>query len=254
MFVDTHTHLYDEKLMADKDQIQRAVSAGVTKMYMPNCDSSTVDDMLQLANQWPANCLPMMGLHPTYVKENYKDELAAVKEWLEKRKFYAVGEIGIDYYWDLTYKQQQIEVFETQIDWALNYNLPIVIHSRESTRDCIEVVRRKQNGKLRGIFHCFSGTMQEAQEVTELGLFLGIGGVVTYPKGDLPQIVKEIALEHIVLETDAPYLAPVPHRGKRKNESSFIPVIAQKIAELKDCTIEEVAATTTANAACIFPA
>ncbi len=254
MFVDTHTHLYDEKLMADKDQVQRAIDAGVTKMYMPNCDSSTVDDMLQIADQWPVNCLPLIGLHPTYVKENYKDELAIVKHWLEKRKFYAVGEIGIDYYWDLTFKQQQIEAFETQIDWALNYDLPIVIHSRESTRDCIDVVRSKQNGKLRGIFHCFSGTLQEAQQIIDLGLYLGIGGVVTYPKGDLQTIVKEISLKHIVLETDAPYLAPAPHRGKRKNESSFIPIIAQKIAELKDCTINEVAVTTTANAAQIFPA
>lgn len=254
MFVDTHTHLYDEKLMADKDQVQRAIDAGVTKMYMPNCDSSTIHDMLQIADQWPVNCLPLIGLHPTYVKENYKDELTVVKDWLEKRKFYAVGEIGIDYYWDLTFKQQQIEAFETQIDWALNYDLPIVIHSRESTRDCIDVVRSKQNGNLRGIFHCFSGTLQEAQQIIDLGLYLGIGGVVTYSKGDLQTIVKEISLKHIVLETDAPYLAPVPHRGKRKNESSFIPIIAQKIAELKDCTINEVAVTTSANAAQIFPA
>lgn len=254
MLTDTHTHLYDERLMADEEQIPRAIAAGVTKMYMPNCDSGTISGMLQLADQWPANCLPMMGLHPTYVKENYKDELAIVKEWLEQRKFYAVGEIGLDYYWDMTFKQQQIEAFEQQIDWALQYNLPIVIHSRESTADCIEVVRRKQNGQLKGIFHCFSGTLDEAQKIVALGLHLGIGGVVTYPKGNLPDVVKEIPLEHIVLETDAPYLAPVPHRGKRKNESSFIPIIAQKVADIKGCTMEEVAKVTTANAARIFPA
>lgn len=254
MLTDTHTHLYDERLMADEEQIPRAIAAGVTKMYMPNCDSGTISGMLQLADQWPANCLPMMGLHPTYVKENYKDELAIVKEWLEKRKFYAVGEIGLDYYWDMTFKQQQIEAFEQQIDWALQYNLPIVIHSRESTPDCIDVVSRKQNGQLKGIFHCFSGTLDEAQKIVALGLHLGIGGVVTYPKGNLPDIVKEIPLEHIVLETDAPYLAPVPHRGKRKNESSFIPIIAQKVAEIKGCTTNEVAAVTSANAALIFPA
>jgi TatD DNase family protein len=254
MFTDTHTHLYDERLMADEEQIPRAIAAGVTKMYMPNCDSGTISGMLQLADRWPANCLPMMGLHPTYVKENYRDELAIVKDWLEKRKFYAVGEIGLDYYWDMTFKQQQIEAFEQQIDWALQYGLPIVIHSRESTSDCIEVVRRKQNGQLKGIFHCFSGTLEEAQKIVALGMHLGIGGVVTYPKGILPDIVKEIPLQHIVLETDAPYLAPVPHRGKRKNESSFIPIIAQKVADIKGCTINEVAALTSANAALIFPA
>ncbi len=252
MFADTHTHLYDERLMADEMQVPRAIEAGVTKMYMPNCDSGTIAGMLQLADQWPDNCLPMMGLHPTYVKEHYKLELAIVAEWLGKRKFYAVGEIGLDYYWDKTHIAEQKEAFETQIDWALQYDLPIVIHSRESTQDCIDIVRRKQNGKLKGIFHCFSGTMDEARSIVALGFYLGIGGVVTYPKGDLPAIVKEIPLEHIVLETDAPYLAPVPYRGKRKNESSFIPVIAQKVADIKECTPEHVAAVTTANAALIF--
>lgn len=254
IFTDTHTHLYDERLMADEGQIQHAIDAGVTKMYMPNCDNGTIAGMLQLADQWPTNCLPMMGLHPTYVKENYKDELAIVAEWLGKRKFYAVGEIGLDYYWDKTFIKEQKEAFETQIDWAMQYSLPIVIHSRESTQDCIDIVRKKQNGSLKGIFHCFSGTMTEAKTIIDLGLHLGIGGVVTYPKGDLPLIVKEIPLEHIVLETDAPYLAPVPHRGKRKNESSFIPIIAQKVADIKGCSIEEVAAITTANAASIIPA
>jgi TatD DNase family protein len=254
MFTDTHTHLYDVRLMADDSQIQRAKDAGVTKMYMPNCDHSTIDGMLQLADKWPQNCMPMMGLHPCYVKENYKEELVTVSEWLAKRKFYAVGEIGLDYYWDTTFKKEQQEAFEMQIDLALRYDLPIVIHSRESTQDCIDTVRKKQNGNLKGIFHCFSGTLDEAKQITQLGLYLGIGGVVTYPKGDLPMIVTEIALEHIVLETDAPYLAPVPHRGKRKNESSFIPIIGQKVADLKNCTIDEVATITTANAARIFPA
>jgi len=252
-FVDSHTHLYDEKLIADEGGIQRAIDAGVTKMYMPNCDRGTIDGMLQLADKWPANCLPMMGLHPCYVKEDFKDELAVVAEWLGKRKFYAVGEIGLDYYWDLTYKQEQIEAFETQIDWALHYDLPIVMHSRESTADCIDVVRRKQNGQLKGIFHCFSGTMEEAKQAIGLGFYLGIGGVVTYPKGTLPEIVKEIPLSHIILETDAPYLAPVPYRGKRKNESSFIPIIAQKIAELKSVPVAEVARITTQNAEIVFP-
>ena len=252
MFTDTHTHLYDEQLTIDEAQIRRAIDAGITKMYMPNCDSTTIEGMLQIADNWKANCMPMMGLHPCYVKENYKGELALVAEWLGKRKFYAVGEIGLDYYWDMTYKAQQIEAFETQIDWALQYGLPIVIHSRESTADCIDIVRKKQNGKLKGIFHCFSGTLEEAKQIVSLGLYLGIGGVVTYKKTNLPEIINEVGLTHIVLETDAPYLAPVPYRGKR-NESSYIPIIAQKIAEITSTPIAEVAAITTANAANVFP-
>jgi TatD DNase family protein len=252
MFTDTHTHLYDERLMADSSQIQRAIDAGVTTMYMPNCDRETIAGMLQLADAYPANCYPMMGLHPCYVKENYREELDLVTEWLDKRKFYAVGEIGLDYYWDMTYKAQQAEAFDYQMDLALKHGLPIVIHSRESTQDCIDIVRRKQNGQLKGIFHCFSGTMQEARQVVDLGLYLGIGGVVTYKKTDLPDIVKAVSMEHIVLETDAPYLAPVPHRGKR-NESAYIPVIAAKVAEVMGCSVAEVAAITTANAARIFP-
>ena len=252
MFTDTHTHLYDENLMADKDQVQRALDAGVTRMYMPNCDKGTITGMLELAERWPGNCLPMIGLHPCYVKEHYKAELALVAEWLAKRRFYAVGEIGLDYYWDLTYKEQQKEAFDNQIDMALQYRLPIVIHSRESTTDCIELVRSKQKGDLKGIFHCFSGTIEDARQIIDLGFYLGIGGVVTYKKSNLPEIIKEVSLAHIVLETDAPYLAPVPYRGKR-NESSYIPVIAGKVAEILDCPVELVAKITTANAEKVFP-
>ncbi|OJW83634.1 MAG: hydrolase TatD [Bacteroidetes bacterium 46-16] len=253
MYTDTHTHLYDERLLREEDaMIQRALDAGVTKMYMPNCDSSTINDMLHLAGKWPDNCYPMMGLHPTYVKENYQEELAIVEKWLAERKFYAVGEIGLDYYWDITFKAQQIAAFETQIDWALQYDLPIVIHSRESTQDCIDIVLAKQNGNLKGIFHCFSGSTDQARQVADLGLYLGIGGVVTYKTSNLPEIIKEVGLSHIVLETDAPYLAPVPHRGKR-NESSYIPVIAEKIGDLMGISAEEAGRITTANAGKIFP-
>ena len=250
-YTDSHTHIYDEKLTADVTGIQRAIDAGVTKMYMPNCDSGTVTPMLELADKWPVNCMPMMGLHPCYVKENYKDELTLVANWLQRRKFFAVGEIGLDYYWDMTFKAQQIAAFETQIDLALQHHLPIVIHSRESTPDCIDLVLKKQNGRLRGIFHCFSGTMEEAKQITGLGLYLGIGGVVTYKNSTLPDIIKEIPLQHLVLETDAPYLAPIPYRGKR-NESAYIPIIAQKIAEIKNITLQEVADVTTKNAENIF--
>ncbi|MBS1689478.1 MAG: TatD family hydrolase, partial [Bacteroidetes bacterium] len=198
-----------------------------------------------------ANCFAMMGLHPTCVKENYKEELNTVAEWLAKRKFYAVGEIGLDYYWDLTFKEQQIEAFDTQVSWALKYDLPIVIHSRESTQDCIDIVRKHQNGKLRGIFHCFNGTLEEAKQIVALGLHLGIGGSLTYKKSVLPEILKEIPLSHLVLETDAPYLAPVPYRGKR-NESSYIPVIAQQLADVKNISMAELAAITTQNAEKVF--
>lgn len=251
MYIDTHTHLYDERLLADEGQVQRAIDAGVTRMYMPNCDSHTITPMLGLADQWPIHCYPMMGLHPCYVKEHFKDELAIVSEWLKKRDFSAVGEIGLDYHWDLTFKKEQIEAFEIQIDLALQYALPIVIHSRQSTADCIDIVAKKQNGKLNGIFHCFGGSYEEAVKIVDLGFYLGIGGVVTYKNTNLPEILKDIQLSNIVLETDAPYLTPLPHRGKR-NQSSYIPLIAQKIAEIKNCALEEVAAITTENAERIF--
>jgi TatD DNase family protein len=252
MFVDTHTHLYDEQLATDREEmIQRAIDAGVTRMYMPNCDSTTIDGMIDIAAKWPKHCFPMMGLHPCYVKENYKEELAIVEAHLKKGGFSAVGEIGLDYYWDMTFQQQQIEAFEQQIDWALQYDLPIVIHSRESTQACIDIVAKKQNGQLRGIFHCFSGTREEAQQIIDLGLYLGIGGVVTFKKTPLAEIVQNLPLEHIVLETDAPYLAPVPYRGKR-NETAYIPLIATKIADLKEMPVEDVAKITTGNSQKIF--
>lgn len=252
MFIDTHTHLYEEQLSADEhDMIQRAIDAGVTRMFMPNCDSTTIDSMLRIAATWKDNCFPMMGLHPCYVKDNYLTELAIVKKHLQENKYYAVGEIGLDYYWDMTHAQQQVIAFEQQIDWALQYKLPIVIHSRESTRDCIDIVRKKQDGTLSGIFHCFSGTLEEAKQIIDLGLYLGIGGVVTYKKSSLPDIIKAIGLQNIVLETDAPYLAPAPYRGKR-NESSYIPHIAEKLAEVLATDIHTIASITTQNAEKIF--
>lgn len=251
-FTDTHTHLYDEQLSADEAaMIQRALDAGVTKMYMPNCDSSTIAGMMAIAAKYPLHCYPMMGLHPCYVKENYKEELAIVEQQLSANTFYAVGEIGLDYYWDLSFKAQQIEAFEQQISLALQYNLPVVIHSRESLQDCIDIVKRKQNGQLKGIFHCFSGTGKEAKEIVDMGLHLGIGGVITFKNSKLPEALKDISMEHIVLETDAPYLAPTPYRGKR-NESSYIPLIAEKLAEIMQMNPETIAEITTGNAAEIF--
>ncbi len=252
MFTDTHTHLYDQRFEQDRDEmIRKALNAGVQKMYIPNCDHSTIAPMLEIEGQWPENCFAMMGLHPCYVKDDYETELATVEKWLAQRSFAAVGEIGLDYYWDKAWVPQQKNAFERQTDLALQYDLPIVIHSRESTADCIEIVRQKQNGQLRGIFHCFSGSLAEAREIIDLGLYLGIGGVVTYKKSTLPEVIATLPLSAIVLETDAPYLSPAPHRGRR-NESSYIPFIADEIASIKQCDVEEVAAITTANAAKIF--
>jgi len=253
MYIDTHTHLYDEQLMVEEDaMIQRALDTGVTKMYMPNCDSSTISGMMHLADKFAGHCLPLMGLHPTYVKDNYKDELAIVEDWLKKQKFYAIGEIGLDKYWDLTHLPQQIEAFEYQVDLALQYDLPVVIHSREATQDCIDIVKKKQNGKLKGIFHCFGGSMQEARQIVALGMYMGIGGVATFKKSTLPDIIKELGLDNMVLETDAPYLAPVPYRGKR-NESSYIPIIAEKLGDILGMSKEDIGRITTENALKIFP-
>jgi TatD DNase family protein len=184
-------------------------------------------------------------------QRNYKLELEIAESWLQKEKFSAIGEIGLDYYWDTTFVSEQKEAFNLQMDWALSLQLPIIIHTRESIQDGIDMVRAKQNGNLQGIFHCFGGSAEEAKQIIDLGFYLGIGGVATFKKSSLPEILKDIPLEHIVLETDAPYLAPVPYRGKR-NESSYIPIIGTKIAEIKNCSVEEVAAITTQNAERIF--
>jgi TatD DNase family protein len=193
----------------------------------------------------------MMGLHPCYVKEHFEAELAIVAQHLAQGGFAAVGEIGLDYYWDRNYDDIQQTAFERQIDLALQYSLPVVIHSRESNRECIDTVKRKQDGRLKGIFHCFSGSLEQAQEIVSLGLYLGIGGVVTYKNSHLPEVLKAIGPGQIVLETDAPYLAPVPYRGKR-NESSYIPIIATRIADLLEIPVTELAAITTANTRKIF--
>ncbi len=251
-FIDTHTHLYDDQFAADREAIiQKSLDAGVSKMYLPNCDSSTIEPMMAMAEKWPEHCFPMMGVHPCYIKENYKEELKLAESWLSKASFSAIGEIGLDYYWDTTFVPQQKEAFNLQMDWALGLNLPIVIHTRESLQDGIDMVKAKQNGTLKGIFHCFGGTLEEAKQIIDLGFYLGIGGVATFKKSTLPDVLSQIPLEHLVIETDAPYLAPTPYRGKR-NESSYIPLIGAKIAEIKNCSIEEVAQITTKNAGFIF--
>ncbi|RQO29712.1 hydrolase TatD [Taibaiella sp. KBW10] len=250
--IDTHAHLYDEQFAEDIDTIiARSKAQGVTRVYLPNCDSTTIDGMMQLSQHHPDYCFPMMGIHPCYIKENYKDELAIVSQWLEKHRFAAIGEIGLDYYWDQTFIAEQKEAFRLQIDLALAQELPIVIHSRNATQDCIDIVREKQNGQLRGIFHCFGDDLAAAEQIIDLGFKLGIGGVVTFKNSSLPEVLQQVDLQHLVLETDAPYLAPVPYRGKR-NESSYIPLIAHKIAEIKGMEVEAVAQITTQNALQLF--
>jgi TatD DNase family protein len=207
--------------------------------------------MINLADKHPDICIPMMGLHPCYVNEQYESELGIVRSWLDKRPFAAIGEIGLDFYHSVEFKTQQERAFQIQIEWALEKELPIVIHSRSSMDECIKMVAQHGKGKARGIFHCFGGDERQAKKVIELGFYLGIGGVVTYKNAGLAKIVEETSLEHLVLETDAPYLSPVPFRGKR-NESSYVVHVAQKISELKKITIEEVDEITTANAKKIF--
>jgi TatD DNase family protein len=252
MFIDTHTHLYSDEFDADRyEKINEAISKSVNKFYMPNVDSSTIEGMLKLEVHFPGQCFPMMGLHPCSVKENYRDELAIVKQWLDLRRFAAIGEIGIDLYWDKTFAKEQMLAFREQIYWALEYNYTIVIHCRNAFDEIFSILRSYE--KLpKGIFHCFSGDFIQAEQILSLGNFkLGIGGVVTFKNSGLDKVVEQIPLHDLVLETDSPYLAPVPYRGKR-NESGYIPLIAQKIADIKNISVEEVAKVTSENALEIF--
>lgn len=250
--IDTHCHLY---VKAFKDDIaavlERAAAEGVEKFYLPAIDSEETDNMLTLEARFPDRCVAMMGLHPCSVKEDYEAELAHVEEWLAKRKFVAVGEIGLDFYWDKTFAEQQYVAFRQQIEWALQYDVPIVIHTRNAMQETINVVKEYKSRGLRGIFHCFSGSYESAVQIIDTGFYLGIGGVLTYKNAGLPEVLSKIGLEHMVLETDAPYLTPVPFRGKR-NESSYLKYVIEKLAETKGEPLDMVAAITTANAQKIF--
>lgn len=252
ILIDTHCHLYLPEFEGDRsDMMARAVSKGVHRFYLPGIDSNVIPSMFAMEAAFPGQCFPMMGLHPCSVQANYHSELKIVEEWLSKRKFAAVGEIGLDFYWDKTFVNEQYQAFRQQMEWAIQYNLPVVIHSRDAMKECIETVKPFSAKGLRGIFHCFGDSIEMANEIIEMGFFLGIGGVVTYKKSGLAEVVKNISLDHIVLETDAPYLSPVPFRGKR-NESSYITYVAEKIAEAKNITVDEVASVTTRNANTVF--
>lgn len=251
-FVDTHTHLYLQEFSADIDAvIERAEAEGVEKFYLPAIDSSETLALFELEKKFAGKCVAMAGLHPCSVKENYKEELGKVHEMLQDRNFAAIGETGLDFYWDTSFREEQYKSLHQQAEWALQYNLPLVLHTRNAMQETIEFIKTYDSKGLQGIFHCFSGTLQNAKDIINLGFYLGIGGVVTYKNSGLTEIIRDIQLEHIVLETDAPYLAPDPFRGKR-NESSYIKYVAQKIAEIKNISIEEVAQQTSKNAAKVF--
>ncbi|MBV9988313.1 MAG: TatD family hydrolase [Chitinophagaceae bacterium] len=250
--IDTHCHLYLDCFKQDIDAlIGRARAYGVSRFYLPAIDSSETENMLGLEKKYPGVCIPMMGLHPCSVQANWKEELRHVEEWLARRDFVAIGEIGLDFYWDKTFTSEQYEAFRIQMQWALDRNRPIVIHTRNAMQETIDTVKPYAEKGLRGIFHCFSGDAAAAKQIIDMGFYLGIGGVVTYKNAGLAEALSDISLEHMVLETDAPYLTPVPFRGKR-NESSYLQYIVEKLATIRNCLPADVAAATTANAQKIF--
>lgn len=251
--IETHAHIYDEQFADDRDaMLQRAWKSGIQQIWMPNCDHGTIPGMMELAAAHPDRCLPMMGLHPCYVKEGFEKELQIVEEWLDRREFLAIGEIGMDLYWDKTFHTQQEEAFLYQCQLALRHNIWIDIHNREAFWETVALIEKIANPKLTGIFHCFVGSLAEANKAIELGFKLGIGGVATFKNGGLDKVLPYVGLEHLVLETDSPYLAPAPYRGKR-NESSYLELVAQRIADLKQLSKAEVIAATTQNALSMLP-
>jgi TatD DNase family protein len=253
-FTDTHTHIYSDEFEADRDSmIERALQQNVTRLFLPAIDSVYHHRMLKTAEAYPKMCFPMMGLHPTSVKGDYEKELKIVEDFLseDSSRFYAIGEIGIDLYWDKTYAAEQEKALDVQFELAIKYRLPVVIHTRNSMDLVLDMLEKRNDRRVRGIFHCFGGNIQQATRAINLGFLLGIGGVITYKNSGLQQVVEHIALDNLVLETDAPWLTPVPHRGER-NEPSYIPFIAEKIAAIKGQSAEVVAKVTTANAERVF--
>lgn len=252
-FIDTHSHIYAEEFDNDRTEaIARCFESGVEKLILPDIDASSRQAMLNLAASDPSHFFPCAGLHPTSVDNDYKTALKQVETMLASNQhFYAIGEIGIDLYWDQTFEREQFESFTIQVQWAKELGLPIIVHIRNAIEKTIAALEPLADNRLRGVFHCFSGTLEQARQAIDMGFKLGIGGVLTFKKSDLPSVVEQIDIEHLLLETDCPYLAPVPHRGQR-NESSFLPFVAQKLAEIKHISIEEVAEQTTLNAEQLF--
>lgn len=250
--VDTHTHLYVSEFQDDIEFVlQRAKEEGVSKFYLPAIDASESAALLALEEKYPDLLFAMAGVHPCSVKENFEEEIAHTDNLLKTRRFAAIGETGLDFYWDQSFTKQQYESLQIHMEWAVQYNIPIVLHTRNAMQETIDAIKKFDNKNLRGIFHCFTGTEAQASEIIEIGFLLGIGGVLTYKNSGLDKVVADIDLQHLVLETDAPYLAPVPYRGKR-NEPSYLSYVAQKLAEIKNIPVATVAEVTTANAKNIF--
>lgn len=252
VLTDTHTHLYyqtDDTIRTH--QMQRCFDNSIERLFLPNVDAASIPLMFNLLEAYPDNCFAMLGLHPCSVKADWEHELMLMQQYLHKHPIYAIGEIGIDLYWDKTFLAEQVQAFKLQIKWAKQMNLPIVIHCRDAFDEVYQVLLDEQDEKLRGIFHCFGGTLEQAEKIIALGFYLGIGGVVTYKKAGLDKILPQIDLRHIVLETDSPYLTPVPYRGK-PNESSYLTYIAQAVADLHQTSLENVANITTQNSKNIF--
>ena len=251
-FIDTHAHIYLPQLKEDISEVlERSQEKGIVRIYMPNIDESSIDDMLEIEEKFPDICIPMMGLHPCSVDKKFEKQLYQVEKWIDDREFAAIGEIGTDLYWDKSFWDQQQEALKIQLEWAREKKWPAILHCRESIDETIELVSSVNDQDLYGIFHCFTGSLDQAERIIELGFYLGIGGVSTFKNGGLEEVIESVDLNKIVLETDSPYLAPVPHRGKR-NEPSYIPLIAERIAELKNIELGEVAETTTKTALQIF--
>ena len=252
LLTDTHTHLYYETNDAKRVELmQRCADNSIDRLFLPNVDAASVALVYSLVHSFPDKCFPMLGLHPCSVKANWEAELAAIKQNFTQQKIYAIGEIGIDLYWDKTLLKEQVDAFHAQIAWAKELKLPIVIHCRDAFNEVFEVLEQERGEDLRGILHCFTGNLEQAHHAIDLGFYLGIGGVVTYKNAGLDKIVEQIDLNRIVLETDSPYLSPVPFRGK-PNESSYLLYIARKVAELKQTDVETVAKITTENSRLIF--
>lgn len=252
VFVDTHTHLFLSEFDHDRSQtVQRAIDMGVKAMFLPNVDIDTIEPLFDLTDAFPDYCFPIVGLHPESVHVDFEEKLNQLEKIISQKKVYGIGETGLDYYWDQTYKVQQKESFDKQLKLAIKYKLPVVIHVRNSFDDVIDIVQQNASQGLTGVFHCFTGTIQDAEKIISLGFYLGIGGVATFKNGGLDKVIPDVPLECIVLETDSPFLAPAPYRGKR-NESSYVIQVAEKIAQFKNLTVEEVASITTQNAQKLF--
>ena len=250
--IDTHAHIYAEHYKDDQcTMIENAFKQGVNKIFMPNIDESSIEGMMALEEKYPGKCFSMMGLHPCSVNKDYKNQIKNIERWLDKKTFSAIGEIGLDFYWSMDLVTEQESAFILQIELAKKYNSPIVIHCRDSFKRTVEILKPLLDDKLTGIFHCFSGSLEDAEEIIEMGFLLGIGGVVTFKNGGLEKVLPFIDLQHLVLETDSPYLAPVPYRGKR-NEPAYLNLIANKIAVLKNIDVKEVEKVTDENALKLF--